>query len=296
MFNLVENDYTILGEYVNSQTKIAIKHNVCGYEYLIKPNNFIHLNRRCPRCKGGIQKSVEVFIEEIRAKYGSEYALLEDYINSRTPILVKHKCGYEFKITPDNLIRYGGCSHCSNCAIPSTQEFCDRVKSMVGNEIKIIGEYINSRTPIEIRHNKCNRTSFISPDNLYKYQICSHCIESAEEVMIRLILQDFKIKFEQEKSFDGLVGLKGGKLRYDFYLPDINAIIEYDGEHHDKPRYGNYNKLKITQDHDKIKDKYAKDNNIRLLRIHYSELKNIKRLVMDFIEDKTEHSYAHGED
>lgn len=49
------------------------------------------------------------------------------------------------------------------------------------------------------------------------------------------------------------------KLRYDFYVPSSNTIIEYDGK-----EYHADDKVRLR---DAIKDKFAKDNKIRLIRI-----------------------------
>jgi hypothetical protein len=58
-------------------------------------------------------------------------------------------------------------------------------------------------------------------------------------------------------------------LRFDFYLPEQNTLIEYDGEPHfiKRGKYGE--KFENRQQNDKIKNQYCKDNNIKLIRIHY---------------------------
>lgn len=40
VYTLVGDEYKILSEYVNSRTKIKIKHNKCNHEYEVKPNDF----------------------------------------------------------------------------------------------------------------------------------------------------------------------------------------------------------------------------------------------------------------
>jgi len=49
IYNLVQNEYVVIDEYIKSHTKILIKHNLCGYVYLVSPNNFLR-GRRCPQC------------------------------------------------------------------------------------------------------------------------------------------------------------------------------------------------------------------------------------------------------
>ena len=63
--------------------------------------------------------------------------------------------------------------------------------------------------------------------------------------------------------------------RFDFFLPDYNLIIEYDGEQHFSGWGGDPKKLKYTQEHDQYKEQWCKINNITLIRIPYTEYENI---------------------
>jgi hypothetical protein len=93
--------------------------------------------------------------------------------------------------------------------------------------------------------------------------------------------------FVPQKEFNGLIGLSGGLLSYDFYIPNLNLLIEYDGEFHFKPikNYKNESikfaekRLKKQQEHDKRKNEYAKINNIKLLRIPYWDFNNIELIL-----------------
>jgi hypothetical protein len=77
----------------------------------------------------------------------------------------------------------------------------------------------------------------------------------------------------REKSFEGCTNKGGGKvcrrLRFDFYLPEQNTLIEYDGEQHFVQRGKFGNKFDALKQNDIIKNNYCKDNNIKLIRIHY---------------------------
>lgn len=62
-------------------------------------------------------------------------------------------------------------------------------------------------------------------------------------------------------------------MRYDFYLPDYNTLIEYDGIQHFKnvPYFDKGGEsLKSRKARDAIKNKYAEDNGYNLLRIPYT--------------------------
>lgn len=77
-------------------------------------------------------------------------------------------------------------------------------------------------------------------------------------------------------------------MPFDFYLFDVNILIEADGEGHYKPiRRGNMTQkeserqLAIIQGHDKIKTQYCINNNIPLIRIPYWERKNLECFLFD---------------
>ena len=90
------------------------------------------------------------------------------------------------------------------------------------------------------------------------------------------ILQKNNIKYEQEKKYDTCVSPKGFKLPFDFYLPEYNILIEYDGEHHFKRAFGqSEEKLILQKQYDEIKNQWCKENNVKLIRIPYYQ-KEIK--------------------
>lgn len=87
----------------------------------------------------------------------------------------------------------------------------------------------------------------------------------------KVLKNNFK-DVEHEKTFDGLVGVKGHNLRVDFYIPEINTVVEADGSQHSDPNHpwGKWNNGTVTE-YDKIKDTYFQENGIRLVRIPYKK-------------------------
>jgi len=86
-----------------------------------------------------------------------------------------------------------------------------------------------------------------------------------------------------QMMFNDLLGINNGLLSYDFYLPDYNLLIEYQGNFHDgSNRVGNIQtpqKLKIQKEHDKRKKQYCINNKIRLLEIWYWDYDNIEEIL-----------------
>ena len=120
------------------------------------------------------------------------------------------------------------------------------------------------------------------------------CIKSRGEARIQSILESLNIFFKKEYTFKDLKGIDGKRcLRFDFYLPDYNCCIEYDGEQHYFSKHCGWNNdenLKIVQDRDKRKNQYCKNRGITLVRIPYWDYDKIDAnyLIKKFIETKGE--------
>jgi hypothetical protein len=91
------------------------------------------------------------------------------------------------------------------------------------------------------------------------------------EKLERLLYQ-LELKFEKEKTYDDLKFR--GKLRFDYYLPDYNILIEMNGEqHYQYVEYfhGNMNKFNEQQFKDQLKKDYCDENNIKLIEVRYDD-------------------------
>lgn len=112
---------------------------------------------------------------------------------------------------------------------------------------------------------------------------CSQCKESKGEKTIRCLLERNSINFIPQYEFDGLVGLGGKNLRFDFAIFDKNdnleLLIEYDGEFHYKKIHEN-DSHEVIVVHDSFKNDYCLKNRIKLLRIPFWEYENIENIIL----------------
>lgn len=140
---------------------------------------------------------------------------------------------------------------------------------------------------------ECYKELHIAPKTYYKY--CKKYNISYDRILSKYNIPRIHSKFQttitafvreyykdktiiEEFSFeDCLNPVTKYKLRFDIYIPDIRLIIECDGEqHHDINSYFNklvesngYTPVVIT---DEIKLNYCNHNNIKIIRIPYSEV------------------------
>ena len=120
---------------------------------------------------------------------------------------------------------------------------------------------------------------------------CIKCNHSHGEKLIKIFLEKYCFYFINEYSFLDLIGLGGGLLRFDFAVFEdkektkLKYLIEFDGEQHFRWVKGwitkeNFEKLKC---HDKLKNEYCKNKNIKLLRIKYDQSDSTEQLLSDFL-------------
>ena len=125
----------------------------------------------------------------------------------------------------------------------------------------------------------CGNIAYISTSNLTRPSgstISCGCVKSKGEERIILSLIQAQIPFITQKRFENCIFPETGyQLVFDFFLPEQNILIEYDGEQHfheiDHDRYG----YKGIVSRDNYKNQWCKENNIPLIRIPYTEYSNI---------------------
>ena len=282
IFNLVENEYEILGEYVRCHSKILFKHVNCDNEFEMTPHSFLS-GQRCPKCQHrSYKKTTEEFKQEIFNLVGDEYKLIGEYINGKTKVQLLHRtCGNIYNVKPSDFIQGYRCCFCYGNIKKTQEEFKKLVYNMYKDEYTVVGIYINFGTKIDIKHNNCgNVWSVMARDFLNNKSHCPECSYSKGEVKINEYLKLNNIENVPQMKYEGLVGINNGLLSYDFYLPKYNILIEYQGEFHDGTvSYQTEEDFKRQKEHDKRKKQYAIDNNIKLLEIWYWDFENIEEIL-----------------
>lgn len=235
------------------------------------------------------------FIEKLKTKYGDVYNILETYKGSGEKILVEHKCPdgdyYRWKIRPVQLLK-GDNPPCPKCSGKYTgiEAFKYKVKKLTKNDFKVIGEYVGQKVDIKMRH-ECGYEFDVKPDNFVRTPRCPQCTKKASskgEDEVKKILNKLHIYFLRQHTFPDCRYLQ--LLLFDFYLPEYNACIEFQGQQHYEPRdFGGrgekwaIKEFELSQIKDQIKRDYCKENNIQLLEIPYWEVDNMRKIIKDFI-------------
>ena len=281
-------------KYVNAKTKICVI--CCEHgEFYVTPNNHLR-GKGCPEC-GKIKKkeaskyTKEEWIELANKKHNWKYDYSKVmYSGSKEKVEIICPKHGEFLQNPVNHLSGDGCPKCSKVYRPTGAEWIKRASETHREKYDYAKtEYINNHTKVCIICHEKNKNGkehgefWQIPANHLNGQGCPLCKESHGENLVRNILLDEEIEFVREKTFPWLTNEKTNhNLFYDFFLPEFNAAIEYQGEQHFIPTkyFGGDEDFKKRIENDKIKKTLSKNNNICILYIDYTEKpENIKNKI-----------------
>jgi len=272
-FHRNKYDYSLV-EYKNSLTKVKIicpEHGV--FEQL--PSNHIHRKRGCSKCNGGIKYDKEKNIELSKIIHGDKYDYsLVEYKNSLTNVkIICPEHGVFNMCFNTHINQKQGCSYCVG-KIKTTENFISAANKIHHNKYDYsLVEYKNSKTRIKIICPEHGIFEQVASIHISKRKCgCPICKASKGEIGIKNWLDSRNIKYIQQYRFSDCKYKK--LLRFDFYLPELNICIEYDGEQHYKPikNWGGNKSLDLITLKDDIKNKYCLNNGVKLIRIKYDEV------------------------
>ena len=244
-----------------------------------------HAGKRCPYCAHRKRKTQEEYIEELAIKKPT-IKVVGEYVSLKTKI--EHECtvcGYHWMVKPDLLLNSkNGCPKCGRRAPVSEEEIGAR---LLNESVELIGEYQGTQYKSLFRCKRCGYEWTAKVNNILNGRRCPNCKKSHGEEKIEQYLKEHSIDFVREYSFDNCCDET--YLKFDFYLPNNNTCIEFDGQQHFAPtKFHNcaekeaMSRLEKQQKHDKIKEEYCLRHNIKLLRIPYWDEKKIPEILSSF--------------
>lgn len=210
--------------------------------------------------------------------------------NNRIHWLCKCDCGNSILTITHNLTS-GKTTKCWECYVKENRQK-DITGQTFGKLIALYPTEKRSSNQCVIWHCQCECGNYIDvPTDVLttgNTKSCG-CIISCGENQISKILKDLSINYTTQKTFSECVNpLTNAKLKFDFYLPDYNCCIEYDGKQHYESydRFGGIEGLNDRQYRDGIKNKYCEENRINLIRIPYYDYGKInKSYILHLLED-----------
>jgi very-short-patch-repair endonuclease len=255
------------------------------------------------------------FIERAKKVHGDKYNYTKvNYINTETPVEIicnkKDKDGNEhgpWRTLPTKHMKSVGGSICPKCNAErlrelyssTTDEFIERARKVHGDKYEY-GEtkYVNAHTPVLIICNEKNKNGnehgpFLQLPTIHaRGSGCPICVVSKGEKEIKELLDKQGIKYIQEYQNKYCTSFKNRTkkctlLEFDFYLSEMNVLIEFDGVYHFKKYHSNTNDDFMSSVlNDREKNSFTKLKGIKLIRISYLDKDNVVDEVINGLKSK----------
>jgi hypothetical protein len=266
-------------EYKNNKTKVQLLCTEHGY-FFVRPDTHLTRKAACQKCAkirtGNLNKN-ENWLNDFKSVHGDRYDYSKvNYINNKIKVEIICKEHDSFFMKPNaHTTQKQGCPKCSR-KYNNTDSFISVSKNIHNNKFdysKVF--YTNSHDKVEIICKK-HKSFFIRPcDHINHKQGCPKCSMSKGEMKIMGYFDRLNIDYNHNYSFDDCRDKL--TLPFDFYIPEYNLCIEFDGEQHYRPIkwFGGDKNFKSQKKRDYIKDMYCLDNKISLIRISYLEYDKI---------------------
>ncbi|WP_456364137.1 hypothetical protein [Priestia aryabhattai] len=283
---------------------VSLNCSSCNYSWDVPGTNITRINdtwKGCPKCwlkdKDRIRKSNELLmkarIKRVKRTKEEFFTYMKDrtdikmigsYVNKkRTTSFQCNKCSHIWSTTPAHIQHtQTGCPLCNTGFTEAKNTYIKSVREVHGNDIKVLGEYVNSKTKIGHLCMRCNEPFKAAPNHIRKGSGCPHCHISKGEERIRRHLQDNDTAFIREWKEHTCRHYK--LLPMDFYLPEYNVVIEFHGIQHKRftPRFHKTEAdLFKQQKRDLIKRNYCNRNGIKLIEIWFNEMDKIEEILDD---------------
>lgn len=275
-------------KYINTRTPIIIHCPKHGYLYnspksLISPH---HINgcRLCGKeaADNSHRMAQEEFIKLAKAKYGDKYDYsVTSYIANDKPIdIICPKHGkFTIKCAGQHL-RGDRCRSCTYEDRSYSQDvFLEKAYLRHGNRYSYNNVVFKNATKDKISITCPIHGDFLQiPEIHLRGSGCPKCMRSTGETEIARILDKYGINYQEQYRLP-----ENLKMRYDFYIPDINLLIEYNGIQHYKQiqHFGGKEKFIQQQRNDIFKKDLALKNNKDLFIIPYTYNKRLEQILLN---------------
>ncbi|MEL4457332.1 hypothetical protein [Lutimonas vermicola] len=198
----------------------------------------------CPQCgllKIGDLKRLPLddFILRSNEKHSDKYDYSKvDYRRNNIKVIIICPEHGEFEQEPQNHLNGSGCLTCS---IIETHEQQKKSKEgFITDSLKVhnnlynysLIDFADMKTPVEIICSK-HGSFFQVPAYHQGGSGCPNCNISKGEDLVKRILTNRQIEFHQQFTFRKLRDKR--MLKCDFYLPNFNMVIEFNGRQHYEP-------------------------------------------------------------
>jgi len=250
-----------------------------GHQWLATAGN-VKQGSWCPifPCFKKAKKNINILIDLATKNNGK--CLSTEYCNRNTKYLWECEKGHQWRSNVNHILNDE--TWCPKCIKPGCIRDLEWLYNLAKeNNGKCLSTEYKGRNRKYLWECEKGHQWSATLQNISRTAWCPNCRDSIGERLISKILILMEIDFIKEYPLQNCIYKR--TLRGDFFLPKYNTLIEFDGIQHFKQSKGRWKKVSLSdnQIRDKIKNKFCKENNINLIRIPYTELKNIETILTE---------------
>lgn len=275
--------------YKNRQTEVCIICPIHG-EFWQTPANHLK-GKGCIKCAGVERKTMEQFVLEARKIHGDKYIYHGEYINWKTEIPIEctvnnHGIFYQ---TPNSHLCGKGCPKCkaelsSLRQIGTLEDFIKEAKEKHGDRYTYENAiYKGCDTNLLVTCSIHGDFEITPYQHIHREQGCSKCRFCHGETKISLWLDNHNIEYVSQYTINlPTLLFQRNQIRVDFYLPNLNIVIEFHGEQHyskNKFFHKDEDAFQMQIERDNRLRQYCKQNKIRLIEIPYTKIKEVDKIL-----------------
>lgn len=169
-----KGEYTVLTEYKGSNEKVRIRHDVCGFEWDLKPDRFYE-GSRCKKCRS-TYIDTDIYKKRIYERFKDEYSMLTEYQTAIKEVKFRHNtCGYEFWRTPNSFDQSKGCPRCNKRRRYTPKDYEEQLREITNGEIIPLEDYTKAHANILHKHLICGYEWRASPTSIRSGKRCPSC-------------------------------------------------------------------------------------------------------------------------
>ena len=279
VFHSHDGEIWFVDDFTGASNRTTFQH-ICGHQWRTTPSK-VFGGTGCPKCNiENRTMTKSEFESRLMTTHSGSIIPIGKFVTTTTRIkFLCTKCDHKYETEPRNALRNG----CHKCANRRTQEDFEKILTQISRgEMTLLSDYATGRDRVEILHHRCNKSRWVTAYQIIRKASCPYCKTSHGNRFIWNYLTDKGINFESEHRFDTCRDKI--TLPFDFYIPDRSLLIEFDGKQHYEvvDYWGGEQGLMDRQRRDQIKDKWARENNMELVRIRYDvELEMSLDSIMD---------------
>ena len=283
----IHPDFIISGVYKYNNSRMHVKHILCGYEWDVDANSLY--KHSCPKCNNAVKKTQEEFEKEVYSLYPYLKITGKYQGVSKKVSVFDTRCSHEWEALPNNILKGHSCPYCSGRRVLKGYNDIATLASWMipylsnKDDAYIYGPY--SHHYVSMTCPNCGHVMSKIIKGVYTQGFaCEMCADtiSYPNKFLRAFLKQLPI---QNVLFEYSPKWSGNKKFDSYFVYDNNEyIVEMDGDFHYKEHF-KHEPLKGVRERDLYKEQMADQHNIKLIRIE-ARISDVDYLSKNIIESE----------